>query len=264
MLFRSLREAIPLIEEGLQNKVNFVRYADDFIVTGRSKELLEERVKPVVEAFMRERGLELSEEKTSVTHISDGFDFLGKNVRKYGVSPKRRARLLIKPSKANIHTFLRAVREIVKAYKGKSAAVLISKLNPKIRGWANYYRHDVSSDTFIYVDHAIHRAIWRWALRRHSEKNRYWIKAKYFTSVGGKNWMFTGRDKETKVKILLRKASDTPIRRHIKIQGKANPFDPSWEEYFTNREKARLRLRRTLTNPVNRSETASSHVASGV
>jgi len=258
-----LREAIPPIEGGVQNKVNFVRYADDFIVTGRSKELLEERVKPIVEAFMRERGLELSAEKTSVTHISDGFDFLGKNVRKYGVSPRRLARLLIKPSKANVHTFLETLREIVKANKGNSAAVLIRKLNPKIRGWANYFRHDVSSQAFSYVDHAIHQTVWRWAKRRHSDKNCGWIKGKYFMTVGGDNWVFTGRDKETKRQVLLLKASDTPIRRHIKIKGKANPFDPSWEEYFTNREKSRLNLRRAPDDLIY-SEAASSHTASGV
>jgi len=81
-----------------------VRYADDFIITGNSKELLEKEVKPCVEAFLDERGLQLSQEKTKLTHISEGFDFLGQNVRKYG------GKLLIKPSAKNVKAFLDKVR----------------------------------------------------------------------------------------------------------------------------------------------------------
>jgi len=119
------------------------------------------------------------------------------------------------------------------------------------------------SKAVSYVDHAIHQAVWRWATRRHSEKNRHWIKKKYFDTIGGNNWVFTGRDKKSKEVIFLRKASDTPIRRHIKIVGKANPFDPSWEEYFTKREKSRLRLCLAPTE-ITRSVAASSPLASGV
>jgi RNA-directed DNA polymerase len=84
--------------------VHFIRYADDFIITGRSKELLEQEVKPLVEQFMRERGLQLSAEKTVVTHIEEGFDFLGQNVRKYNAG--KQYKLLIKPSKKNVKAFL--------------------------------------------------------------------------------------------------------------------------------------------------------------
>lgn len=115
--------------------MNFVRYADDFIVTGSSKELLESEVLPLVQSFMKERGLELSLEKTRITHIEDGFDFLGQNVRKYdGV-------LLIKPSKKSIKSLLGKVREIIKANKTATAGNLILQLIPIIRGWANYHRH---------------------------------------------------------------------------------------------------------------------------
>ncbi len=113
------------------NKVNVVIYADDFITTGKSKEILKEKVMPAVAKFLQVRGLELSNEKTRVTHIDDGFDFLGFNVRKY------KGKLLIKPSKQNVKAFLDEVRNIIKSNKGSKTEVLIQSLNPKIRGWAN-------------------------------------------------------------------------------------------------------------------------------
>src|SRR5437867_15657 len=127
--------------------VNLIRYADDFVITGRTKELLEGEVKPLVEQFLHERGLELSPTKTVTTHVEQGFDFLGQNVRKYP-----NGKLLIKTSKSNVKVFLDGIRNIIKASLGLSAAELIDWLNPKIRGWANYHRHVVSKRVFQRVD----------------------------------------------------------------------------------------------------------------
>lgn len=215
-------------------KVNYVRYADDFIVTGCSKELLEREVKPLVEEFMRERGLTLSPEKTRITHIDEGFDFLGQNIRKYN------GKLLIKPSKANVATFLGKVRARVKGNKAPDQDRLIRMLNPMIQGWANYHQHIVSKKTFARVDHEIWRALWQWAVRRHPRKSSVWIKQRYFHFVGARNWVFaatTGERFPNGNPILksLRKATDTPIRRHRPIKWEANPFDPQWEMYFEER-----------------------------
>jgi len=215
-----------------QRKVNFARYADDFIITGSSRELLESEVLPFVQAFMKERGLELSLEKTRITHIEDGFDFLGQNVRKYdGV-------LLIKPSKKSIQALLGKVREVIKANKTATAGNLILKLNPIIKGWANYHQHVCSKRTFSSIDYAIFKALWQWAVRRHGNKGLRWIKDKYFKVVGGQKWVFTGefRSEGGKPKIIrLASAARTPIRRHVKIKGAANPYDPTWEMYFEHR-----------------------------
>jgi RNA-directed DNA polymerase len=108
-------------------KVNFVRYADDFIITGSSKELLEDEVKPLVERFLLERGLQLSPEKTCITHIEDGFDFLGQNVRKYD------EKFLITPSKKNLHAFLEKVRGVIRQNRSANQESLIRMLNPIIR-----------------------------------------------------------------------------------------------------------------------------------
>ena len=120
----------------------------DFIITGRTKELLEGEIKPLVEQFLQKRGLELSPVKTVITHVEKGFDFLGQNVRKYP-----NGKLLIKPSKKNVKTFLGGIRKIIRAALGMSAADVIHELNPKIRGWANYHRHVVSKRTYVRVDH---------------------------------------------------------------------------------------------------------------
>jgi RNA-directed DNA polymerase len=221
----------------LRPMVHLVRYADDFIVTGRSKELLEDEVRPLVEAFLRERGLELSEEKTGVTHIEDGFDFLGQNVRKYD------GKMLIKPNRKNVKTFLDHARQVVKANRSATACTVISQLNPMIRGWTNYHRHVVSKATFSLVDSAIFRSLWQWAKRRHPNKSRRWIKDKYFRTLGGNNWRFSGEQRNedgTTTIQWLRRASSTRIKRHLKIRAKANPYDPACEVYFEERECAQM------------------------
>jgi len=231
-LERVLRERFPRQGRGRQPMVNMVRYADDFIVTGRSKELLETEVKPLVAEFFRARGLELSQEKTRITHIDEGFDFLGQNVRKYN------GKFLTKPSRRNVKVFLAKVRGTIKADKQARAGTLIARLNPIIRGWAYYHRHGASSATFSKVDRAIFDCLWHWARRRHNNKSSRWVYNKYFEHVGGKRWVFCerSRDKDGGLRIArLFHALSLPIVRHIKITGDANPYDPQWEPYFERR-----------------------------
>jgi RNA-directed DNA polymerase len=224
-----LRERYPKTSaKGQKAKVNLVRYADDFIITGASKEILENEIRPLVEEFMQERGLELSPEKTHITHITNGFDFLGQNIREY-----QSGKLLIKPSQKNIKTFLANLREVIKGNAQATAEHLIVKLNPKIRGWTNYHRHVSSKETFAKVDYAIFQALWQWAKRRHPKKGRRWVKKKYFGSSGSRNWVFYGEVKGKRVQLLF--ASDTRIKRHRKIKGDANPYDLEWEIYFEER-----------------------------
>lgn len=235
-----------LVLDGLENKlrtrkgkqglVNLIRYADDFIVTGRTKELLETEVMPIVEAHLKERGLELSTEKTRITRIDKGFDFLGKNVRKY--KNGERKPLLIMPSKKNTKSFLDKVRETIKQNPTMQAGELIRILNPIIRGWANYHRHVVAKVAFNTVDSVIYKCLWSWAKRRHPRKSRMWISKKYFSTVGGDNWVFTGeikgRDGEIKT-VRLMNAASVKIERHTKINVEANPYAPEWETYFERR-----------------------------
>lgn len=181
---------------------------------------------------MQERGLELSPEKTHITHVEDGFDFLGQHIRDY------KGKVLVKPATKNVKAFLNKTRKVIKDNATATAGNLIVRLNPILRGWANYHRHVSSKRTFVKVDDAIHKALWRWACRRHPKKSRWWIKDRYFKSIESRNWVFSGETEGRKGimrKVTLLKAADTPIKRHTKIKGAANPYDREWEIYFEER-----------------------------
>ena len=242
-LERVLQEKFPAAKRlrslgGKKPCVHLVRYADDFVITSKSKELLEGEIKSLVEQFLRERGLELSPTKTVITHVEHGFDFLGQNVRRYP-----NGKLLIKPSKKNVGTFLKGIRGIINDARGMSAAALIDQLNPKIRGWANYHRHVVSKRIFGHVDRNIFSCLWQWARRRHPNKPSRWVKTKYFERRVDCNWAFFGEtcdDEGRPTKVWLFHAESTPIKRHVKVKGEANPYDPTYETYFEEREGAHM------------------------
>lgn len=218
--------------------VNLVRYADDFIITSAEKEVLEREIKPMLVEFLAERGLELSEEKTVITHIDDGFDFLGFNIRKFkGV-------LLTQPSKKCVKKFLDGIRYTIDSNKSCRQETLIRLLNPKITGWANYYRCGASSKTFQRVDDQIFRKLWQWAKRRHPKKGKRWIADKYFHFYKTRRWRFLVESEKNGRKDIfpLKLAFETKILRHKKIKSEANPFDAEWKEYFEERMTYKMLL----------------------
>jgi RNA-directed DNA polymerase len=217
----------------INNKVHTIVYADDFIITGKSKEFLEREILPEVKKFMEKRGLKLSEEKTVITHINDGFDFLGQNIRKY------KGKVLVKPSKDNVKRFLENIRKTIKEHPMIKQEDLIRLLNPKIRGWANYHRHIAAKETFSYVDYHIYNALQSWCKRRHPKKGKWWINEKYFHHIGNRHWVFAAETEKGKLLELLR-ADATKIVRHTKIRKEANPYDPEWDLYFEEREGNRM------------------------
>jgi RNA-directed DNA polymerase len=213
-------------------KVNLIRYADDFVVTAENRETLEE-IQILLTDFLAQRGLTLSEEKTLITHISEGFNFLGFNVRKYN------GKLLIKPSMKSQKKILEKLHEAIFSNKSASQCLLIEILNPIITGWGNYFRHVVSKEVFAKIDHLLVGQLKRWAFRRHSNKSRKWTIDKYFKSENKRKWVFQDFftiDDKTKV-FTLKKLADIPIVRHVKIKKDANPFDVQWFEYFEKRSR---------------------------
>jgi RNA-directed DNA polymerase len=158
--------------------------ATHLVISGKSAALLKNEVAPLVETFLKIRGLELSPGKTSITHIEQGFDFLGFNVRKY------HGKLLTKPSKKNVHVFLARIRELIKAHKPATQTELIGRLNPLLRGWANYYRHAVAKRTYKTADKEIWKALWAWVKRRHPQKGMGWLLKRYFKARPGCKWTF--------------------------------------------------------------------------
>lgn len=238
-LQQALNGLFSTVRAAREAKVNYVRYADDFIITASSRELLENTVKPLVQEFMRQRGLELSEEKTLITHVEDGFDFLGWNVRWFGET------LVTQPAKRNTKAFLDKVRSLLKQQRTASQAKVIQALNPVIRGWANYHRSQMSTRTFSRCDHLIWKALWHWSKRRHPNKGKRWIKNRYFSTLQGRDWRFTNKEH------ILMTLSSFHKKPHTKIKTDANPYLPEHEAYFADRIDRKMRShlegRRKLT-----------------
>ena len=200
--------------------------------------MLEEVVKPKVEAFLKVRGLTLSPEKTLTTHIDTGFDFLGFNVRKY------REKLIIKPSKTSINSFLARMREAVRSNRMAKTENLIRLLNPKITGWTNYFRHVCSKKIFSSIDHKLFLILWDWSKRRHSNKSNSWIWNRYFGDTATTSGTLSCRIGAEQKLVSLKVAATTPIRRHLKVKGDAHPFDPDFTDYFASLKAKRKTVRR--------------------
>jgi RNA-directed DNA polymerase len=213
-------------------KLGIIRYADDFIITGKSREQIEAIV-PRVKLWLAERGLELSEEKTRIVNIAEGFDFLGFNLKHYN------GKLLIIPQKAKVLAKLKEIGKLVKSMATVTQEGLIRKLNPILQGFANYYQGVVSKETFKYMGHRIWQILWAWCKRRHPQKSKNWVKNKYFRRIKGVDWTFccmTEDQRGNKKTLGLYNVATTPIVRHIKIKGNASPFDAELKEYWSIRQ----------------------------
>jgi len=205
-----------------KTKANLVRYADDFIITANSKEIAEE-LKNTVSQFLKSRGLELSDEKTTITHIDEGFDFLGWTFRKF------KGKLIVKPSKKSTKTLINKCSTIIlKEGKAHSQKDLIRRLNQVIRGWTNYHKHVVATKTFSYINNTLYILLQQWAKHRHPNKNKWWRMNKYWHEENGNRWVFVS---EKYSLINLKKIN---IIRHPKLQISRNPFLD--ERYFTERK----------------------------
>ena len=233
-------------------KIHVVRYADDFVITGVSKEVLEDTVRPWIVNFLSQRGLELSPEKTRVTHIDDGFDFLGWNFRKYSGT------LLIKPSKKNVKTFYDKVAGVIKGHLNGAQGKFIKHLNPVLRGWAQYHHPVVAKETFSKLDSLIYWRLVRWAKRRHPKKNPTWLRQRYWHQTGERTEFaeaVRAGDGGRSLAPLYRLA-DTAIVRHIKVRGTYNPFDRDQEAYGET-----LRTKRLANSMAYRKEWSSLYMS---
>jgi len=213
-----------------KHKVNYTRYADDFIVSADSKESLTD-IKEIIIQHLTERGLTLSEEKTLITNIDNGFDFLGWNFRKYN------GKLLIKPSKNSIKKIRESIKTTIRLHRGKTQTELIKSLNPIITGWTNYHKSACAKKTFSKLDTFIFNTLWKWARRRHPNKSRKWIRNRYWKRTLFNNWIFS--DGHTQ----LKQASHTKIIRHRIIKFDANPYLPQFRSYYYYRDMQRMKGR---------------------
>ncbi len=212
------------------HKIHLIRYADDFIVTASSKDILEEKVKPLIEQFLLARGLQLSQEKTHITLITDGFNFLGQNVRMYA-----KGKLLLKPSKESMLSVKEKLKQIIVRHRGSNAARLIAHLNPVITGWANYHRHACSKKAFHLLDRILFRNLWNRARRSHNNLGYRKIVSLYFKTIGKRRWVFFGKFADG-LNMYRRSFGYVKIQMHRLIKGEAHPFDPQWMDYLTSRK----------------------------
>jgi len=211
-------------------KVNFIRYADDFIITSSSEELIKTEIIPLVKDFLGRRGLQLSEEKSKITHINEGFNFLSQNIRKY------KGKLVIRPSKESVRSFKNKIKAMFKKNRGIPAHGLIRLLNPVIRGWSNYHKGICAKRTFAKLGTFIYWQLKRWAKYQHGNKNRWWVYWRYFTD---KHFTDTWATKKGIQSYRLYRISHVPIRYHVKIKSNANPFLPEFDKYLFQRQKWR-------------------------
>lgn len=211
---------------GRNRGINLIRYADDFVVTAPSKAVLETYVKPRLDEFLAERGLTLNEAKTRIVHVDEGFDFLGFTIRSF------KGKLLTKPQKEKVQAHLRHIKTYLRHNQQTPAWQVIKDLGPIIRGWANYYRHAASKETFNKVDHQVWQKLWHWARRRHPNKPASWVRVRYFTPDG--YW----RLREGNATAI--RHSDTAVTRYIKVTGKASPMNPAQKDYWENRKRRQV------------------------
>lgn len=213
-----------------------IRYADDCVILCESEEDAKKAQNEINE-WLKPRGLSLSSEKTKIVHITEGFNFLGFNIRHYKVTNTATGyKLLIKPSKKSIKEFKAKIRQTFLEHHGKHIDLLIGKINPMIRGWANYFRIGVSSKVFASIDRYIYTRTYRYIKRMHPNKSKRWRDAKYYGyfNLKRKNkWVFGNKANGNHIIYL----AWTNIERHILVKGRNSPDDPLLKKYWENRTK---------------------------
>lgn len=245
-----IAQAYPTKKDGV-TKARVIRYADDFVVMSHDLDIIH-KSKTILEEWLRDMGLELKETKTQITHTLDGgkehqtgFDFLGFNIRqiKVGIHQTRTTgrgfSTLITPSKEKIISHLKTLAETIQTHKSAPQKALIKRLNPIIRGWANYYRTGNSKETYGTLDHLLYQKLKRWAERRHPHKNRTWCANRYWLVDQGEGWIFA--DKDSGMRLL--KYADTQVispmtkNQYVKVQDKRSPYDGDWAYWGTRMGK---------------------------
>jgi RNA-directed DNA polymerase len=204
----------PSSRSGLNRKISLIRYADDLVTTAPTREVLEHYALPKIKAFLGQRGLQINEAKTRIVHVTEGFNFLGFEIRRF------KDKLLTRPQKDKVIGHIRSLKSYLRQHRQSPTGQVIRDLNPKIRGWANYYRFSAAKPTFSKVDNSVYWLLWRWAKRRHPNKPVKWVLKRYYRQVGNRQTVFS----EGNAQILWHQ--DTPITRFTKVTGKASPMNP--------------------------------------
>lgn len=222
--------------ERIANGVSVVRYADDFVILGQSKQILLD-IMPALNSFLAERGLTLNMEKTKLVSIEEGFDFVGFHFREYPdlsrVKGWKKGIFLVKAKKKSVSNFKHKIKLLVKSHYQKPIHLLISALNPILRGWAEHYRSVTSTRLFSAMGRYVWTLIWRMLVRRYRGIPLRELRSKHFITVDGNRWVLQAKDSKGK-QITLYQMGWTNIKRHT-LCPDLNPFDPANAEIFAKR-----------------------------
>jgi len=245
-------DGTQLSKRDKRKSVNIIRYADDFVIFHEDINILNGCIE-VITQWLKDIGLELKPSKTRITHTLNnykkekaGFDFLGFNVKqhktgKYTCGKNRKGLLgfktIITPSKEAQKRHYKKLAEIINKNKGQSQIILISKLNPVIRGWCNYYATVVSQKVFERLVYILIWKLLKWGIKRHRKKRMKWVKNKYFMTIGNRNWVFASRTRDNPFPLYLISHADTEIKRFVKVKGEASPYDGNLVYWSTRKGK---------------------------
>ena len=226
------------------SKIHVIRYADDIVITASNKEILFE-IKNILEEYLALRGLNIKQSKTRIININEGFDFLGWNIRKFPINRKknickktREDILIVKPSKKNLKKVLTSIKDVLQKYK--SLDVIIGKLNPILRGWAEYFRISSHSAYFFgIINSYVFKSVWKWLRKQYRYRTAAQLKKEYITSHNKYNWVFVSKtiDKKGNIaeKFLYQIASTKRLLLSL-MKLDVNPYTLEGIEYFTKRK----------------------------
>lgn len=228
------------LEDHLGKDFLTTRYADDFIVLGKSPEELHSVALPKISSFLKKRGLILDLNKTSMYSIEKGFDFLGLHFREFPDSNRvkgtKKGIFLVQPSSTKVKAFVRELVTIIKKYKNRSSYDLVLKLNQKLRGWTEHYRKVSSQKAFRTIHYHVWKALWSMLQKKHRRRSKSWLYGKYFEKVGENKWIFVGKKREQKLSLF--QIPYVPIKRHLLCKD-LNAYDPEAIEYLFKRNISR-------------------------
>ncbi len=234
-IYNSRRRYInPSRRGGFNRGVSVVRYADDFVVMAPSKEVLVEYVLPEVHEFLAEMGITLSEAKTRIVHRDEGIDFLGFNLRQF--NRERESHFLIQPSKKALKKHMDHVKTILSHNKQDTHSSIIDRLNPVLRGWAEYYKYSNARKVFQHIDYRVFQMLWQWCRRRHEKENKgkRWIKERYFKQIGTRKWVFADKPDHQLFATAYQRVSWMDYRKVVLHN---SPFDATLREYWEKRQR---------------------------
>ena len=252
-------ETLPGSKKDNKSALTLVRYADNFVILHKDIKVLLQ-AKTVIQEWLNQVRLELKPEKTKIAHTLEeykgnkpGFDFLGFTVRQWKVkTTKQGFKTLIKPSKKSVSTHYKKMAGICDVMKTTPTKALIAKLNPIIRGWSNYFSTVVSKEVFSKIDALLWKRLGRWANRRHPNKSAHWVKSKYFTARGSRNWVLNDGE------YVVNQHFDVPIIRHVKVKGNYSPYNGDWT-YWGNRLGKYPGIRKEVTTLLKRQKSKCAH-----